>query len=222
MGRLYRSIVDQMIDELTEQPRRPTRAEQRQASRAAILEASAECLVEEGYAKLTTRRVAERAGVAQSTLMHHFPTRESLLTEVVTEIALRLAEESLDQIDLSALREPEHREAVLDAAWRQFTSPAALAAAQLWVAAWSEPELARALRELERRIEGILAATSATLFPDQIESPEYPVLLDASISLIRGLLTAIPVSGREEVERRWAAIKPLLLEAADQFFAEDA
>lgn len=211
-----------MIDELAEKTRRPTRAEQRQASRQAILEATTECLVQEGYAKLTTRGVAERAGVAQSTLMHHFPTRESLLTEAVTDIALRLAEESLDQIDLSALREPAHREAVLDAAWQQFTSPAALAAAQLWVAAWSEPELARALRDLERRIEEILAATSATLFPNQLDSPEYPVLLDASITLIRGLLLAIPISGREEVERRWAAIKPLLLEAADQFFEDEA
>ncbi len=210
-----------MIDEVAEKPRRQTRAEQREASRHAILEATNQCLVEEGYAKLTTRGVAERAGVAQSTLMHYFPTRESLLTEAVTEIALGLAQESLDQIDLSALREPERREAVLDAAWRQFTSPAALAAAQLWVAAWSEPELAKALRDLERRIEGILAATSATLFPDQFESAGYPVLLDASISLIRGLLMAIPVSGRAEVERRWQAIKPLLLEAADRFFDED-
>lgn len=210
-----------MIDEVVEKPRRPTRAEQREASRQAILEASAECLVQEGYAKLTTRRVAERAGVAQSTLMHHFPTRESLLTEAVTEIALRLAEESLDQIDLSELREPERREAVLDAAWNQFTSPAALAAAQLWVAAWSEPELAKELRDLERRIEEILAATSATLFPDQFDTPRYPVLLDAAISLIRGLLMAVPISGREEVERRWQAIKPLLLEAADRFFEEE-
>jgi len=209
-----------MIDELAEKPRRQTRAEQREASRHAILEATTECLVEEGYAKLTTRRVAERAGVAQSTLMHYFPTRESLLIEAVTEIALGLAQESLDQIDLAALREPERREAVLDAAWTQFTSPAALAAAQLWVAAWSEPELAKALRDLERRIEGILAATSATLFPSQVETPTYPALLDASISLIRGLLMAIPISGRAEVERRWEAIKPLLLEAADQLFAD--
>jgi len=216
----YSSIADQMIDEVIEKPRRQTRAEQREASRHAILEATNRSLVEEGYAKLTTRRVAERAGVAQSTLMHYFPTRESLLIEAVTEIALGLVQESLDQIDLSALREPERREAVLDAAWQQFTSPAALAAAQLWVAAWSEPELAKALRDLERRIEGILAATSATLFPDQFESTEYPVLLDASISLIRGLLMAIPVSGRTEVERRWQAIKPLLLEAADRFFEE--
>ena len=60
--------------------------------------------------------------------MHHFPTREALLMEAVTSLALRLAEEALDEIDLAALQRPEHREAVLDQAWRQFTSPQALAA----------------------------------------------------------------------------------------------
>jgi AcrR family transcriptional regulator len=210
-----------MIDEFREKPRRATRAEQRQASRQAILQATTECLVEEGYARLTTRRVAEKAGVAQSTLMHYFPTRESLLIEAVTDITLDLAEASLEQIDLSALRKPEHREAVLDTAWRQLASPPALAAAQLWVAAWSEPELARALGDLERRIEGLLAATSATLFPDQFETPEYSALLDATISLIRGLLLTIPISSRQEVEKRWEAIKPLLLGIADQVLDDD-
>jgi len=207
-----------MIDEVITKPVGKTRAEQRAASRQAILEATTDCLVEDGYAGLTTRRVAERAGVAQSTLMHYFPTRESLLIEAVTDLALTLADEALDQLDLSALREPKHREAVIDAAWKQFTTPQALAAAQLWVAAWSEPELAKALRDLERRIEEILAATSATLFPEQFSNPDYQAMLDAAISLIRGLLMAIPISGRGEVERRWQAIKPLLLLAADRVF----
>jgi len=207
-----------MIDEVITKPVGKTRAEQRAASRQAILEATTDCLVEDGYAGLTTRRVAERAGVAQSTLMHYFPTRESLLIEAVTDLALTLADDALDQLDLSALREPKHREAVIDAAWKQFTTPQALAAAQLWVAAWSEPELAKALRDLERRIEEILAATSATLFPEQFSNPDYQAMLDAAISLIRGLLMAIPISGRGEVERRWQAIKPLLLLAADRVF----
>ena len=210
-----------MIDEVITKPVGKTRAEQRAASRQAILEATTACLVDDGYAGLTTRRVAERAGVAQSTLMHYFPTRESLLIEAVTDLALTLADDALDQLDLSALREPKHREAVIDAAWKQFTTPQALAAAQLWVAAWSEPELAKALRDLERRIEEILAATSATLFPEQFSNPDYQAMLDAAISLIRGLLMAIPISGRGEVERRWQAIKPLLLLAADRVFESD-
>lgn len=202
-----------MIDQ-----RRPTRAQQRAATRLAILVAAGKCLTDEGYATLTTRRIAERAGIAQSTLMHHFPRREELLADAVTHLATRLAEDALDDLDLEALRTPEGRDAVLDQAWQRFTSPEAMAAAQLWAAAWTEPELAATLRELEARLSDILLTTAAALFPDESERPEFPALLDASVSLIRGLVMAVPVAGREAVDARWRAMKPVLLAAADELF----
>lgn len=197
-----------------EPQRRVTRAQQRASTRLSILDATGRCLVEDGYAQLTTRRVAELAGVAQSTLMHHFPTRELLLVDAVTHLALRLADDALEQIDLASLRSPQHREAVLDQAWREFTSPQALAAAQLWVAGWTEPELAATLDGLERRLGAIISATAGTLFPDQADDPAFPALLDATVSLVRGLVMAIPISGWAAVDARWTAIKPLLLDAA--------
>lgn len=204
-----------MIDEAPTLTR--TRAEQREATRLALIEATIACLTEEGYGALTTRRIAERAGVAQSTLMHHFATRETLLIEAVTHLAASLAEDALEEIDLASLRSPEHREAVLDQAWRQFTAPPALAAAQLWVAAWSEPELAATLREAELRLTGIIVTTASTLFPDVADDPRLLGLLDAAVSLIRGLVMAIPVVGREVVDARWEAIKPLIVESSALF-----
>lgn len=197
-----------------------TRAQQRAATRAALIDATTACLIEEGYGALTTRRVAERAGVAQSTLMHHFPTRGTLLVEAVSSLALQLAEEALQEIDLAALNRPEHRETVLDQAWRRFTSPQALAAAQLWIAAWSEPELAETLRDLEARINKILGATAATLYPDLAGDPRFPGLIAATVSLIQGLVMEIPIAGRRAVTARWKLIKPVLLEAASQLLDE--
>ena len=211
-----------MIDETAIRAPRLTRAEQRDATRRALVEATAECLVEEGYAALTTRRVAERAGVAQSTLMHHFATREALLVEAVTYLALQLVARALEEIDLAALRAPERREAVLDEAWREFTSPQALAASQLWVAAWTEPELAETLRELAERIRAILANTSVAFFPDLAPDPRLPALLDTTVSLIRGLVLDIPVAGRDAVDARWKAIKPILLESAAELLDKPA
>jgi AcrR family transcriptional regulator len=193
-----------------------SRAEQREATRQALLDAAAQCLVAEGYAGLTTRRVAERAGVAQSTLMHHFPTREELLVDTVADLALRLSADALQQIDLAALREPEHRDRVLDQAWREFTSPEALAAAQLWSAAVAEPELNRMLRELEARLNSIILQTAQLMFPHETGDQRFPALIDAAVALIRGLVMEIPIWGREVVDARWQAIKPLLLEAAAQ------
>jgi AcrR family transcriptional regulator len=201
-------------------PRRRTRAEQRAITRRALLDATVECLVEDGYAGLTTRNVAERAGVAQSTFMHYFPTRDAFLIEAVEHVALRLLDDALEQIDLAALRSPRHREQVLDQAWREFTSPEALAAAQLWAAVWTEPDLSVTLRDGARRLESISAAAAATLFPDQAEDPRFPALIDLAVSLIRGLVDAIPVHGREVVDARFQAIKPIVIEATGRLLDE--
>ncbi|UTI66769.1 TetR/AcrR family transcriptional regulator [Paraconexibacter antarcticus] len=203
------------------QPRRPTRAQQRIATRTALLDATRDCLVEDGWGGLSTRNIAERAGVAQSTLMHHFETREALLIEAVTHLASRLADDALEQIDLAALRSPDQRAAGLDQAWRELSSPPALAAAQLWAAAWSEPELAATLRELEQRLSGIFVNTAVVLFPEFADDPRFLAFLDIAISLFRGLVMAIPVSGRDQVDARWRAMRPILLESAAQFLGEE-
>jgi AcrR family transcriptional regulator len=222
IGERHCSIIDHVIGEESDAPSRPrrlTRAEQRVATRLAIVEATIACLVEDGYVGLTTRRVAERAGVAQSTVMHHFETRDALLLEAVTHLALQLAERAVATVDLAALRAPEHREAVIDEAWREFTSPPALAAAQLWNAAWTEPELVPTLRRLEERLGSILITTAQALIPDQAGHPHLPPLVDAYVALIRGLVMAIPIWGRENVDARWRAIKPLIIESAAQLLS---
>ncbi len=211
-----------MIGQSVSEPSVPStsRARQRATTRQAIIDATIDTLVEEGYAALTTRRAAERVGIAQSTVMHHFETREALLVEAVTQVALRLAERALHRIDFSALRTPEHREAVLDEAWVEFTSPQALAGAQLWAAVWNEPELAPVLRQLEERLTEIIVGTGATLFPQLAGDPRLPALLDGVVSLIRGLVLAIPVWGHEAVTARWEAIKPTVLDATAQILGD--
>jgi AcrR family transcriptional regulator len=209
-----------VIDEVPTERRRKTRAEQRVATRTAILDAAGRCLVEDGYPGLTTRRIAERAKVAQSTLMHHFPTRESLLVEAVSHLAMRLADTALDDLDLSAARRPEQREELLDQVWRVFTSPEALAAAQLWFAAWTEPELASALHDLEERLTAVMLAATTAVLGDIVDHPSFPALLETGLSTVRGLVMAIPVSGRDVVEERWRSIRPILARAGDDVLGD--
>jgi AcrR family transcriptional regulator len=206
-----------VIDEVP--PKRVTRAEQRAATRAAILDAAGRCLEEDGYAALTTRHVAELAEVAQSTLMHHFETREALLVETVSHLAMRVADKALEEVDLAALRDPAQHEQVLDGIWRQFTSPEGLAAAQLWFAANAEPELASALRDLEERLFTMLMGLVSAAAPDLLDDPDFPALSETGLAVIRGLVMAIPVWGLDAVEQRWQAIRPVLARASADLLA---
>lgn len=62
--------------------KRPLQARS-EATVAALFEASIQVLLAVGYRKLTTTRVAERAGVSVGTLYQYFPNREALIMSVI-------------------------------------------------------------------------------------------------------------------------------------------
>src|SRR3546814_6891284 len=70
-------------------PTRRTQKERSAATRATLLAAAYESLLESGYGATTVGHVQQRAGVARGTLLHHFPTRGALLAAVVEDIIER-------------------------------------------------------------------------------------------------------------------------------------
>ncbi|MER3444162.1 MAG: TetR family transcriptional regulator [Meiothermus sp.] len=61
-------------------------------TRASILQAGLELLVERGYKGATTRAIAERAGLTEVTLFRHFESKEALLKAAVAQFSPPLAE----------------------------------------------------------------------------------------------------------------------------------
>lgn len=206
-------MIDHVIDKTDTSAGK--REQQRLETRRSILDATVESLVGDGYANLTTRRIAERAGIAQSTLMHHFPTRELLLVEAVSALAETLMQRAVAEIDLSAARTAGHRAAVLEQAWRTFRLPEAGAALELFGAAWSDPQLAAALHTIEERLSAVVLTGAVALFPDEAGHPDFPVVIDTVLQVIRGLVMAIPTVGADDVDARWQRILPLLVDASN-------
>jgi len=67
-------------------------SEARQQATAALLEGAERLLFESGYAAVTTRRVAEEAGVKHGLVHYYFGSMEELLTQTLERVANRLAE----------------------------------------------------------------------------------------------------------------------------------
>src|SRR5262249_22608038 len=63
-------------------PRKTPRQDRSRATVEALLEATADILIRHGYAKLTTNRIADRAGVNIASLYQYFPGKDAIVAEL--------------------------------------------------------------------------------------------------------------------------------------------
>ena len=126
---------------------RRSQSERTAQTRQALLDATLESLTEAGFARTTTTAVAQRAGVSLGALVHHFPAKSDLLAAAVTHVLdRRLAEFRSRMAELPP--DADRVDAALDLLWSAFCGPTFVAWVELWVGARTDPELARAVRDL--------------------------------------------------------------------------
>src|SRR3954462_5114705 len=109
----------------TTSPGRPRRnqAERSAATRQALLDATLECLVEDGYANTTTARVAERAGVSRGAHLHHFQTRATLVAAAAEHLTRRRGEHLLEAVEALPPSGAARITQGLDLIWSSYNHP---------------------------------------------------------------------------------------------------
>jgi AcrR family transcriptional regulator len=191
---------------------RRTQAERRATTRAALLDAAIDCLIEDGYPGLTTRKVAERAGVSQGTQMHYFPTRARFVADAVRHLAYRLASELREDTTRHPRSEHGRLELMLDRTWEMHTGPLFQATMELWVAARTDREIREAMDEVARDLTRMIAAGAGEMFPELMARPRAGEVLDMGLAIMRGLAVLRFTSGEADVERRWRRARDRLLD----------
>jgi AcrR family transcriptional regulator len=180
------------------------------ATRAALLEAAFECLVELGYGATTTIEVARRAGVSRGAQLHHFPTKAELLTAAIESLFERRNAEfrkafanldpDVDQLD-----------AAIDVLWSMFRSPTYVAWAELWMGARTDPELGAKVVEIGERFDHQSLETLRELLPTEAgaDFDAQRVALAFAYSLLNGmaLMSLIPYRGLASSEELIEALK---------------
>ncbi|WP_161894587.1 TetR/AcrR family transcriptional regulator [Gordonia spumicola] len=171
------------------------RAEQ---TRNTILEAAAKVLFEEGYSAATTLHIQQVAGVSRGRLLHHFPSRELLLTAAVHHLAqVRIAELTAGVTIPDAL---EERIAFAVAAMWEITGQSCFwATMELWMGArTANPELREALSGVERTMLGILRDRADELFGPEVTSlPDYRRTREVMLTSMRGARLAYTFHPRD-------------------------
>jgi AcrR family transcriptional regulator len=196
-------------------PQRRTQAERRATTRAALLDAALDTLIEDGYAGMTTRKVAERAGVSQGTQMHYFPTRARFVAEAVRHVAIKLMAELRERDTLHPRSDRRRLESMLDQTWEIHTGPVFQATMELWVAARTDAEIREAMDEVARDVTRMIATGATELFPELMRLPRAGELLDMGLAIMRGLAMLRFTGDEADVERRWRRARGHLLELYD-------
>jgi AcrR family transcriptional regulator len=164
-----------------------TRQQERSdATRARLMEATVECLVEHGWVGTTTTAVAQRAGVSRGAQLHHYPTRAELVIAAVQHLgAARFAEARERAARLPT--GPERTAGVLDMLARLHTGPLFRAMLELWVAARTDPALREVVVPLEAEVGRETHRLTVELLGADESVPGARAAVQQTLDLVRGL-----------------------------------
>lgn len=184
-------------------------AERTARSRDLILDATIECLLREGYAATTTVRVQSIAGVTRGRLLHHFPSKQDLLTAAVSRLGeQRLSRRLEDQDDeFGRILETERPDAAdaearsdwaIRTLWTGLMHGSFFSALELWTASRTDDELAGNVREHEKIVLDRVRDNARELFgPAVTRNPEFDEVFTMIFASMRGMAVTYMFSRRD-------------------------
>ena len=126
------------------------------STRRRLLDAAIACIVDDGFYRASSNRIARRAGVTWGVIQHHFGTREKLLLEVVREGIDDLVT-TFEQAEVTGATPAARLESLADVVWSHYCRPEFLANVQIVMNLTRDPATAgatvEAFNHLNRRME---------------------------------------------------------------------
>jgi AcrR family transcriptional regulator len=182
---------------------RRTQAERSAAMRTRLLDATVECLVSRGYSGTTTPRIAEMAGVTRGAQIHHFRSKEDLVVAAIEHLAQQRTQAEIGELS-RVQGSPDLVSTVLDFLWEAHQGPMFVATMERWVAARTDPVLARQIERVEPVVNSTLIAAIAQLLPEHPAQKELRDVVYTAMDALRGILVASFVDqDAERARRRW-------------------
>lgn len=179
-----------------------TQAERSSSTKARLIEAAIECLIDHGYAYTTTVEVCARAELTRGAYNHHYPGTNELFADVLEQLYARLAESRL-----SSGRQADSLEELIREGWQRVQRPEFKAVIELWLASRNDPALGESLAPAIARLAQLFAPEANEKLAGLLASdPElvslYRLAFEATIGLGLGRATSpkgAPVSHESQV-----------------------
>ncbi len=188
---------------------RRTQEERSAEMRRRVLDAALTVLAEHGYADTTTTLVATRAGVSRGAQLHHFPTRQSLVSAAVQHLFADLTasyERAFEALGPASVGV----EVAIDLLWTSFEDPRLAVVLDLFVAARTDPELRASLGPVAAAHRNNAMRLARAYFPDAAGLPAFEALLGVVLDALQGAaLRALVFPGDPTVAATVATVKQL-------------
>ncbi|OYY70288.1 TetR/AcrR family transcriptional regulator [Sphingomonas sp. 28-63-12] len=186
------------------------------ATRARLIEATIRCIVKYGYARTTTPRVADEAGMSRGAMLHHFENGSALMQAAIAE----LHEKRLMAFRRSAGSTVHDVRNLVRAYWKQVSSQTFTAFHELAIAARTDHDLANILVPAQEDFRNRWYRQAIELFPEwQGDRARFDLALALSQNVLEGMAINRLTHGIDDamvepilcdLERQIEALKPIV------------
>lgn len=193
-----------------------TQAERRAETRAALLDAAIESLLNVGPEAITTRGVARLAGVSQGAQQHYFPSKTALIASAMSFIVDKLSTVVARQIVAKTGEERARAEQMIDRLWEAHNLPLARRVFSILHMARDDVEISRHVGKV--LAEGVSAVHKKieVLLPNLSMLPGFTDWLMVAASMMRGTVLMTMLPGVHEGYATWPVVRKHILADLDQ------
>ena len=133
---------------MAKQQARRSQHERSQEMRKRLIDATLQCLEQDGYAGTTISRIIEVAGVSRGAPVHHFPSKNALIAAAAEQLIKRVYAQLGEAVNHLEQSEDRLTDLILVSWHRVFERPENKAMMELLLASSRDEELATIMRRL--------------------------------------------------------------------------
>lgn len=199
---------------------RRSRAEQREDTRLAILDATIASLIENGHAATTTRGVAERAGVSQGAVQHYYPTRAELLDAAIGRVADITAQAVVETYSTVTGSDRERVGVLVDELWTLAQVAPVSVGFEFLAAARTDPEMSATVAHLVEHIESTVFFVARQVLGELADRPGARDWMRITLITVAGVLLTASVPAASSLVPDWHTVRHHIMTSFDSWRAE--
>ena len=175
-------------------PERRTQAERTAETTTKLLDATAACLADVGYAHTSTTEICRRAGVSRGAMLHHFPSK-AVLVAAACEHIFQTGVDEFRTVIGAVPAGTDHLDVAIDTLWALFQGDTFAAWFELITAGRTDPDLRPHVALVAGRMRDTTAATWNELFdPPPAADAATAELYDTAPLLVFALLEGLAMT----------------------------